>query len=106
MLCTKKTVPNYKGENTMKTPMFSVYDSKAEAYLPPFLSQNANVAIRSMRQAISDPNHSFCKHAEDYTLFEVGTFDDNTGDVINTEPKKSLGNALTMKHLGEDQDGN
>lgn len=81
----------------MKIGIFSVYDSKAEAYLPPFYAHNAAVARRTMEQAVTDPNHNFRRYAEDYTLFEVGQFDDSTGNFIDLQPKKSLGNALHIK---------
>lgn len=58
--------------------IFSVYDSKAKAFLPPFFMVNSMVARRSFGEAANDANHQFCKHPEDYTLFKIGTWDDST----------------------------
>lgn len=76
--------------------IFSVYDAKAEAYLQPFYSQNGGTAVRAMIQAAMDPEHNFNKFAPDFTLFEIGSFNDSTGELKNLEAKKSYGNALTM----------
>lgn len=80
----------------MKIGIFSVYDSKAEAYLQPFYAANARVAQRSMQEATADPTHNFHKYAEDYTLFEIGTFEDSTGTISDHPANISLGNALNL----------
>lgn len=69
----------------MKLLMFSVFDIKAGAYLPPFSLLNEEVAKRAFLQACADPNHNFNRNPEDYTLFCVGSFDDSTG-VLTLEP--------------------
>lgn len=58
---------------------YSIYDSKAEAFLPPFLAANIATAKRLVLQAAVDPTHQFHQFAADYTLFEVGEWDENEG---------------------------
>ncbi len=58
--------------------IFSVYDSAAEAYLLPFTLPTKGLAIRGFGEAVNNPKHDFSKYAEQYTLFELGTFDDAT----------------------------
>lgn len=79
--------------------VFSVYDSKAESYLQPFFSQNCGTAIRSMSEATQDVNHNFHKYAADYTLFQIGKFDDQSGDLVSLSAKKSLGTALELMNV-------
>lgn len=81
----------------MKIKMFSVQDSKADAYLEPFFSQTTETAIRSFTEAANSTDHHFYKYAADYTLFELGVFDQETGDYEKLVPNKNLGNALTWK---------
>ena len=57
--------------------VFTVYDGKAEAYLTPFYFTTVGLAIRTFADSVSDRQHMFNKHPEDYTLFRVGAFDDN-----------------------------
>lgn len=81
----------------MKIGIFSVYDSKAESYLAPFYAPNGSVACRSLQQATQDPSHPFCLYPEDYTLFEIGSFEDETGELTNLPANRSLISALEAK---------
>jgi len=62
--------------------IYSVYDSKSESYTPPFYDHAEGRAIRTFSDCCNDPGHQFGMHPEDYTLFMVGTFDDDTGTII------------------------
>ncbi|WNK13989.1 MAG: nonstructural protein [Microvirus sp.] len=61
--------------------LFSVYDNKAQAYLPPFAAVNAGVALRMFRDSATAADHMFTRYPLDYHLFEMGTFDDVMGKV-------------------------
>lgn len=74
--------------------VYSVFDSKAEAYTLPFFADTAGVATRMFMDATGDANSNFCKYPEDYTLFEIGEFEERTGELIAYEVLKSLGTAL------------
>lgn len=63
----------------MKQGIYTVFDSKVEAYLQPFFARTHGEAIRSFETAVSQPDHQFHRHAEDYALFYVGGFDDESG---------------------------
>lgn len=63
----------------MYLKVFSVYDSKARAFISPFFMANVEVAQRAISDAVADPQHQFGRHASDYVLFEVAGFDDSTG---------------------------
>lgn len=62
--------------------IFSVFDSKAEKYLPPFFSDTSASATRALVNVMHDPNHEFTKFAEDYALFEIGYWNQETGEVV------------------------
>lgn len=63
----------------MELKIFTVYDSKTEAYMPPFFMQSTGQAMRSFEDTINhEKEHVFGKHPEDFTLFELGKFDDQT----------------------------
>jgi len=74
--------------------VFSVYDSKAKAWLPPFVSPNAAVAIRSFEAAANTAQHEFHRFAADFVLFEVGAWDESRGELLNLAEKVSLGVAI------------
>ena len=59
--------------------MYTIYDSKAEAYHDIFIAPTKAVALRSFATAAQDENSQFHHYAEDFTLFEIGTWDDQAG---------------------------
>jgi len=80
----------------MLTQIFSVYDSKAEAYMQPFFFQGKGQAVRSFSDLVND-NSTLCgKHPQDFTLFHIGEFDDATGNV-SSSVHTSLGTGQEFK---------
>lgn len=70
--------------------MFSVYDEKAKAYLPPFFLHTVGMAHRAFADAVNDPSHMFAKHPEDFYLFRVGEFNDESGVVESVVPMELI----------------
>jgi len=81
----------------MNLKVFSIYDSKAEAYLPPFHMKSNGEAIRAVTDLVNDAKHNFSKYAQDYTLFAVGTWDDATCKYDLYSTPMSLGVFLEFK---------
>lgn len=77
----------------MRHKVFAVFDSKAEAYLQPFFTYTAGQATRSFSDAVLDEGHQFHKHAGDYTLFQIGEYEDENG-VLSSTSHINLGCAL------------
>lgn len=73
--------------------IYTVYDSAALAYLPPFFLPTPSMATRSFAQCVNDPTHAFGKHPHDYTLFTLGHYDDSSAELITNAPQ-SMGNGL------------
>lgn len=82
----------------MKISIYSVFDSKAESFISPFFSQNRATALRSFEAAANDENTDFHRYAGDYTLFELGTFDQSNAKFTLHEAPENLGLALTFIH--------
>jgi len=76
---------------TWSHKVYAIYDSKTEAYLQPFQAITRGSAIRSFSEAISDPKTSLHRWPSDYTLFEIGLFDERRGEYEMHESKKNLG---------------
>jgi len=74
----------------MKLKMFSVYDSCARVYQNPFCLHNKNEAIRGFADAVGDEKTNLHKHPEDYILFQVGQWEDDTGTVTPHTPEKVI----------------
>jgi len=65
----------------MKLTGFSIYDTKAEAFMPPFFMPSIGLGIRAFSDVLRDAGSPLAKHPRDYELFKVGEFDDSTGSV-------------------------
>ena len=63
----------------MKNGIFSIYDTKLQAYLAPFTAANNQVAIREFSQYANREGSPFQKHPADYQLIRVGDWDDDSG---------------------------
>jgi len=78
----------------MKLKMYSIYDCKVEAYLPPMFMKSKGEFLRAFEEAANDPKSNIGKYPADYTAFELGSFDDSNCVFELYEAKVSLGTAL------------
>lgn len=62
--------------------MYTVWDSKAKAYLLPVFAMNDEVAIRNFERDSKNPDHMFYSNGEDFSLWKRGSFDQANGDFI------------------------
>ncbi|QXP08059.1 MAG: nonstructural protein [Arizlama microvirus] len=81
----------------MKLKVFAVYDSKAEQYKPPFVLSTKGLALRSWAQLLEDENTDPSKFPADFTLFELGEYDDSNGKMLPHPTPLSLGTGLEHK---------
>lgn len=81
----------------MKLVIFSVHDSKAEAFLQPFFCPTVAVGVRMFAHAANDPTKDFSRFAADYTLFELGEFEQDTGEITMLKVAKNHG--LALRHI-------
>ena len=72
----------------------SVFDSAVGAYSPPIFAKSKGEAIRSFSDACNDSSTAMSKHPQDYILFELGSFDELTGQFHTLDAPKSLGVAI------------
>lgn len=78
--------------------LYTVFDEKAEAFLPPFFVPAHGLALRAFKDCVNSNDHQFGKHPADYTLFYLGTWDDVTCN-FKIETRKSLGNGVEFKEI-------
>lgn len=77
----------------MKHLLFTIYDEKAEVFLPPFFVPTVGIAKRAFTDCINSNDHQFAKHPGDYTLFQLSAWDDQDASFLKPE-KKSIGNGV------------
>lgn len=81
----------------MELKAFTVYDSASQAYLLPFFCKTSGEAIRMFTDSVADPSTAFSKHPADFTLFEIGGYDDATGIMVANHHQNNLGTALAYQ---------
>lgn len=82
---------------------FAIYDAKAEAYMTPFFCQTVGLAIRQMEGVVSNPELSVSQYPEDFTLFEIGSYDPQTGTLTPRDALLPLGNGLEFRRNLKDE---
>lgn len=86
-----------------KLKAYAVRDAKAEAFpRPPFFVSATGLAVRMFTDACNDPGTELGKYPADFTLFEIGDFDQQDGTFT---PRKGgildLGNGLNYLNTSE-----
>lgn len=75
----------------MVLKIFSVFDSKACAFVQPYFAVNVAVALRDFANAAQTEGHAFRRYAGDYELFLLGEWDPHEGSIKMFDAKQSLG---------------
>jgi len=81
----------------MKNLIFAIYDSKARAYHQPFFSPTLETGQRAFMSSVQESNSYLHKFSEDYTLFQIGEWDDVNGKINPLENAINLGLATNYK---------
>lgn len=76
----------------MKLEIVAIHDRAADAFGRPISVNALGQAIRSFQDEINRPaeNNEMNRHPDDYDLFHLGTYDDNTGELTSLEEPKQI----------------
>lgn len=87
----------------MKLQCYAIYDNKAKAFVAPFFMINDAVAIRAFSNSANDPENMICKYPNDFCLYNVGCFDDDTAGLVSHPTAVNLGLAVDYQDLDAKQ---
>jgi hypothetical protein len=77
--------------------MYTVYDCKSETYSKPSYHLAPGDAIRAFATAANEKTQSMIgKHPEDFSMFEIGSWDPRTGKIELWESRKHIANAIDL----------
>lgn len=82
----------------MQYTKFSVFDSKAEAFILPFYAPNTATGLRMFERACNEVGAGFNVNAGDYTLFELATWESDTAEETAHKAPINHGLAITFVH--------
>lgn len=77
--------------------VFSVHDSKAEAFMQPFFLKTVGEAERALSNLVRESDHNFSKYAEDFTLFELGVWNEQKGLFTLYDAPRSVASLITYR---------
>lgn len=77
--------------------VFTIFDSKAEAYLQPFMVKSVGEALRMLKTVVNDGKSGISQYPADYHLFQIAEWDELKGEYLMLPTKISLGCALELK---------
>lgn len=81
--------------------VYSVYDSKAQASVFQYFADTRGIAMRGFIDQCEKDGTMYAKHPGDFSLFEVGEFDETTQLVKGYDAVVNLGSALEFVGNGE-----
>lgn len=82
----------------MKLKIFSIHDSAAKVYARPFLFSTSAEAMRMFETQVNDKEKGglIAAHPDQFTLYQIGEYDDTTGKLTSGEVCMSLGNGINF----------
>lgn len=69
-----------------KLEMFAIYDKAVGSYMRPFFHMTKGSCLRQLMDDLKDPNSPVAAHPEDYTVFHLGTWNDENADLEKVDP--------------------
>jgi len=79
--------------------MIAVKDAKIGSFARPVAVVNEATGVRAFADAVNDASTEYHKHPEDYTIWSLGTYDDQTGVFNNLVVPVQLANAVALLKL-------
>ena len=74
----------------------AVKDRAIDAYMNPFTVQHTNAAARAFQDEVNRESSEMNKHPEDYELYNLGTFNDETGEIEPQRPPERIARAQDL----------
>lgn len=76
----------------MKIEIVAILDRAADAFSRPIFVNAIGQAIRSFQDEINrvDPQNEMQRHPDDFDLYHLASWDDNTGKFVNQDEPKQI----------------
>lgn len=65
----------------MVLKLYTLFDKAAAVFNAPFSQRSRGEAVRNFKMLLEDQNSLPFKFPQDYTLYEIGEFDDSNGSI-------------------------
>lgn len=81
----------------MNLQVLGVYDKKAKCYAQPFFQGNLDLGVRALAAAVNSEGTALYHHPEDFALFHLGTYNDETGAFNTPVQPVHVAEAINLK---------
>lgn len=81
----------------MTQKLFSIFDSASNSYDVPRAFISRGVALRSLMDAMTEPNTPFYKHPQHFSMFYLGEFDQETARITLLPAPELVANLWELK---------
>jgi len=83
----------------MELKLFSIRDQKGEIYNTPFFQKTHGEAERNFSQLVNDSKSTVSQFPEDFDLYFIGSYDDQTGKLNSLDTPQHVVKAITIKKV-------
>lgn len=73
-----------------------IRDTAVDAFMRPWFVPSTGMAIRSFQDEVRNAESPMAKHPADYTLFQLGSFDEDSGKFENLDSPRQLVRGLDV----------
>lgn len=80
----------------MNLNIYAIRDNQVAAFSQPFYSQTNGSALRAFSDHVNENGTPANKHPQDFDLYQLGTYDDQTGAITSMTPVR-IGSAIEYK---------
>lgn len=77
--------------------LYTIFDKKMELHQEIIVSQNVSTVTRTIGEAANDPKSILCRHSTDYSLWEIGEYNQETGTIEAREKPHFVTNISELK---------
>ena len=74
----------------------AVHDRQLDTFMRPFTAQSVGQALRSFKDETNREGSELRAHPEDYALYQLGTFNEQTGQVTSLDKPLQLALASNL----------
>ncbi len=91
----------------MKAQCYAIFDTCSGIYEKPFFSTTDDLVRREFQDIAVSADHPISKHPEHYSLWRLGTFDNNTGKILDEQNEclwqavEAIAQSQTVADLGD-----
>jgi len=80
----------------MQLQVFTIRDSKSESFGTPFFQKSKGEAIRTLQELTKEQKSLISKYPEDFDLYYVGQYDDQTGKIQPLDTPQHIEKAISL----------